>query len=294
VAHISEPRVRETSTTEGIITFVLAGAMFGSNRFSQVMAVGDTCDYVISYGDTFEEGVGTLDASGNLERTTVTRSRHANGTTDTNKVSFAAGVKTVIMTVGASRAVTLRTAVRYDTAQSLTTAEKRQALDNLGVFPTGTKLPFQQSSAPTGWTKDTTHNDKALRIVSGTASSGGSLAFSTVFSRTATDSHTLTHAELPNPTLSVSDGRSISVSDTRVWRARSVATAPGSETTAATMANTTAGVVDNQLVSVIAGSITASFSGSAPTVNLGGAGSAHPHGMDIRVQYVDFIIATKD
>ena len=44
-----------------------------------------------------------------------------------------------------------------------------------------TKMLFQQTAAPTGWTKDTTHNDKALRVVSGTASSGGSVAFTTAF-----------------------------------------------------------------------------------------------------------------
>jgi len=42
-------------------------------------------------------------------------------------------------------------------------------------FASGTALVFAQTSAPTGWTKSTTHNDKALRVVSGTASSGGSV-----------------------------------------------------------------------------------------------------------------------
>ena len=49
------------------------------------------------------------------------------------------------------------------------------------VFPTGTAMLFQQTAAPTGWTKTTTYNDYALRIVNGTASTGGSTAFSTVF-----------------------------------------------------------------------------------------------------------------
>lgn len=48
-------------------------------------------------------------------------------------------------------------------------------------IPTGTLMLFQQTAAPTGWTKQTTHNDKALRVVSGTASSGGTTAFTTVF-----------------------------------------------------------------------------------------------------------------
>lgn len=49
------------------------------------------------------------------------------------------------------------------------------------AFASGTAMLFQQTSAPTGWTKSTTHNDKALRVVSGTASSGGTTAFSTAF-----------------------------------------------------------------------------------------------------------------
>lgn len=53
------------------------------------------------------------------------------------------------------------------------------ALDNAIAFPSGTLMLFQQTSAPTGWTKQTTHNDKALRIVTGTVGSGGSSAFST-------------------------------------------------------------------------------------------------------------------
>ena len=51
---------------------------------------------------------------------------------------------------------------------------------NLGLEAT-TKAVFWQTSAPTGWTKDTNHNDKALRITSGTASTGGSVAFETAF-----------------------------------------------------------------------------------------------------------------
>jgi len=49
------------------------------------------------------------------------------------------------------------------------------------VFPSGTAMLFQQTSAPTGWTKSTTYNDYAIRIVSGTASTGGSVAFTTAF-----------------------------------------------------------------------------------------------------------------
>ena len=74
------------------------------------------------------------------------------------------------------------------------------------TFPSGTLMLFQQTSAPTGWTKQTTHNNKALRVVSGTASSGGTNPFTSVFvdqtpsiSNTfAIGSTTLSTAQMPN------------------------------------------------------------------------------------------------
>ena len=56
---------------------------------------------------------------------------------------------------------------------------KGDRLSNAQAFASGTLMLFQQTSAPTGWTKQTTHNDKALRVVSGSCSSGGTTAFST-------------------------------------------------------------------------------------------------------------------
>jgi hypothetical protein len=51
-----------------------------------------------------------------------------------------------------------------------------------GEFSSGTTLLFYQASAPTGWTKVTTHDNKALRVVSGAGGgSGGSTAFTSVF-----------------------------------------------------------------------------------------------------------------
>lgn len=55
------------------------------------------------------------------------------------------------------------------------------------AFAAGTRMLFVQTAAPTGWTKDTTHNDKALRLVNGTVGTGGTVPFSTAFaSKTVT------------------------------------------------------------------------------------------------------------
>ena len=53
-------------------------------------------------------------------------------------------------------------------------------------IPGGTRMLFNNTTAPTSWTKDTTsHNDKFLRIVTGTISSGGTSPFITAFPDTA-------------------------------------------------------------------------------------------------------------
>jgi len=50
------------------------------------------------------------------------------------------------------------------------------------AFDAGTVMLFGQTTAPTGWTKDTSnYNNSALRVVTGTASTGGSVAFTTAF-----------------------------------------------------------------------------------------------------------------
>lgn len=72
------------------------------------------------------------------------------------------------------------------------------------TLPIGTKMLFVQTAAPTGWTKDVVHNDKALRIVSGVASTGGTVAFTTAFaSKAVTGSNTavaITEAQMPSHT----------------------------------------------------------------------------------------------
>ena len=67
-------------------------------------------------------------------------------------------------------------------------------------FLSGTTMLFIQAAAPAGWTKVTSHNDYALRIVSGTGGgTGGSVAFSTAFSNVGTTgSVTLSTSQIPS------------------------------------------------------------------------------------------------
>lgn len=62
------------------------------------------------------------------------------------------------------------------------------------AFSSGTVMLFAQTSAPTGWTKNTSTGDQhALRVVTGAASTGGSVDFTTAFA-----------SQTPSGTVSVS------------------------------------------------------------------------------------------
>jgi len=70
------------------------------------------------------------------------------------------------------------------------------------AIPAGTVMLFFQANAPTGWTKVTSQNDKAFRVVSGSGGgTGGSVAFETAFASQTpsgtTDAISLTIAQMP-------------------------------------------------------------------------------------------------
>lgn len=130
------------------------------------------------------------------------------------------------------------------------------------AFDSGTKLVAAQTTAPTGWTKDTTHDNKALRLVTGTVGTGGSSPFTTVFaSRTPT-------------------GSASSVSLSTAQLASHV----------------------HSVASSNAGGVAGFITGRAPAdTNSGsaGSGSTHNHSftgdaMSFSVNYVDVVIITKD
>jgi len=150
-------------------------------------------------------------------------------------------------------------------------------------FPSGTKMLFQQTAAPTGWTKDTGSNDVALRVVSGTVGSGGTVAFETAFASQTVPTHTLTTSELP----SLNHYHALKI------RGGSGASGPVNQPTLNGTLSYDATIYEYD------GSTVVSFTGSnkqtyADPGNSGGA-DAHGHGsINLDVSYVDVIIATKD
>lgn len=91
---------------------------------------------------------------------------------------------------------------------------KRAVIKDVGgnkidKLPAGTRVLFQQTAAPTGWTKDTTatYNEAALRIVTGAAGTGGSVNFTTAFASGLTSgAYTLTTTDMPSHTHTATTG----------------------------------------------------------------------------------------
>lgn len=150
-------------------------------------------------------------------------------------------------------------------------------------FEPGTTMLFVQSTAPTGWLKRTTDNDKALRVVSGQTADGGSVPFSSVFtSRSAVvnvsgtasitghvDATTLTVSQMPAHSHSVNE-----IGGYQEVIASGINYSSINRNTGSTGGN---------------GSHTHSIQVSAP-VSASGSISG---GLDFSVQYVDVIIAMK-
>lgn len=191
---------------------------------------------------------------------------------------------------------------------------KLSAFPDGGTFPSGTRMIFNQTAAPVGWTKQTsdTITNSALRAVNGTVGSGGTSSFTVAFSASrtpagtiggTTQGHSLTNAELAAHTHSFSDtdttsttgGLSLGITTTRI----APSTASGSTILTGTIVtgtettNTQSGAAHNHNV------------GFAGTTGPSGAGTAHTHAlganatftgtpMNFDVKYTDVIIAQKD
>ena len=150
-------------------------------------------------------------------------------------------------------------------------------------FPSGTVMLFAQTAAPTGFTKNTTTGDNsALRVVTGTASTGGSVAFTTAFaSQTPSGSVSVTGGSVGSTTLSTPQIPSHSHGITAVNDG-------GNGSNGLRLA--TSGINVSQPTSTNnaggGGSHDHPFSGQSATFT----GSA----INLAVQYIDVIRATKD
>jgi hypothetical protein len=149
--------------------------------------------------------------------------------------------------------------------------------EQLGFDP-GTAMVFKQSTAPTGWTKDTTAalNDSLLRIVTGTASSGGSNNFTTVNAQTVVGNTTLSSDQMPTHTHVQNSHNHSQTNGTNVIR------------------NTGTGSNFNSALGAVYSLQTLSNVAATATNQNTGSSDPHNHTISMSIKYNDVIVATKD
>tara|TARA_B100001093_G_scaffold454728_1_gene464326 strand:+ start:11920 stop:14700 length:2781 start_codon:yes stop_codon:yes gene_type:complete len=165
-------------------------------------------------------------------------------------------------------------------------------LTGVAAFASGTRMLFQQTSAPTGWTKDTSDtNNRALRVVSGSAGSGGSVAFTTAFASKSVSgsvantsaggsvgNHTLSTSQIPSHSHGMQQKNAGLGCGPNISQTGAVGTfGCNNNSTGISTFNTGGG-----------GSHNHSFSGSAHNHSFSGTA------INLAVQYLDVIIASKN
>lgn len=249
------PNVRFTPTAGGTANFTYSSALTGWQSPASGGAVnGATYRYYAGTLDLsqWEIGQGTWNSStGVLSRTTVLYNSLGTGTG-----------------AGQSGAGTL---INFSTVPAVSLI-----MFTDDIIPSGTLMLFQQTSAPTGWTKQTTYNDAALRIVSGTAGSGGSNAFSTVMAQTVVGNTTISTATMPSHSHGVID--------------------PGHVHTFGVNSEATGGSAAFATCTSSAGNQSAPMNAAVTNISIqaNGSGGAHNHSITMAMKYVDSIIATKN
>jgi hypothetical protein len=149
-------------------------------------------------------------------------------------------------------------------------------------IPSGSVMLFYQANAPTGWTKVTTQNDKALRVVSGTGGgTGGTTAFSTVFANQTVSTSISISGTSGATTLSTSQ----IPSHTHTWGPQITVGAEGGNSG---VANST---TSN---SPVDGTTGATGGGGSHTHSFSGSGSGTSSAVTLNVQYIDIILCSKN
>jgi microcystin-dependent protein len=177
-------------------------------------------------------------------------------------------------------------------------------------FPSGTVMVFHQASAPTGWTKSTSHNNKTLRVVSG---SGGGSGGTHALTSPPSTSHTHTGPSHTHSTPSHSHSHTLSAGahtlSTAQMPSHSHTLVYNSEYTGSVITfdngpsrNHTTGWISRGSTDStggggshshsLAGSITSGGSGTSGAGGTGATGSAGPTAF--APQYIDVIVCSKD
>ena len=192
---------------------------------------------------------------------------------NTNRLNIGSG----IILDGNDNKINVGSAITFNGSTGIISATEFRGnganLTGVQPFQSGTAIIFAQTSAPVGWTKSTTHHNKALRVVNTSGGgSGGSVGFTTAFtSRSGVGtvaSTTLTTTQIPSHSHTYDDTTGIGNGGGQ--------SGPNNPSTITSVSQST----------------------SSKTSGNSGGGSSHNHGfsltMDFDVEYVDTLICTKD
>jgi len=187
----------------GYRVLIFGGSPTGTNTVT--IDPSDQEKFYVAYNNSGQTIILTQGSGGNV---TI-----ANGDT---KIVYAngGGASAKVTEVGATMPVGGASVTELGYLAGVTSSIQTQ-LNTLSTsvsqfLPAGTKMLFQQTSAPTGWTKETSNfNDSAIRVTTGNTGSGGSNGFSTLFTGNVAgtistslsgnvDGHTLTSSEIPS------------------------------------------------------------------------------------------------
>lgn len=154
------------------------------------------------------------------------------------------------------------------------------------AFDSGTVMLFGQTTAPTGWTKDTTNYDNSsLRVVTGSASTGGSVDFTTAFaSQTPTGSVTITAVS--------GTAGATTLTTTQIPSHTHTAAGPGTTNIATGAGPLSPG--NMRLTGATTSSTGSDGSHSHPFSFSSGSGTFSGNAINLAVKYVDVIRATKN
>ena len=219
-----------TFSVQNIETTTITGSSFSgiSNRadFINVDETGSNLDYQVLFSlnqsagyqrPYIDSGSGQFKYNPSTNRLTV-----GNFTGNGAGLTNLAGDKITTGTISPARLPSATTAIQgaviiqnaypptsTSTVQPPSVGAFKKLYDAVGLLiPPGSKMLFYQASAPAGWTKLTTDNNKTLRVVSGSGGgSGGTNSFTSAFSQRSVPVPTHNHnANAGNQTANHSHG----------------------------------------------------------------------------------------
>jgi hypothetical protein len=250
-----------------------SGTMTVSNSFSAGSTIA-SAQVNANFTDVASEITGSLPRNG--EAAMTGQMKAASGTVALPGMAFSSDTDCGLYRIGADNIGVSIGGVKVLDISSTGVAITGELTTTNGPIPSGTKMLIYADAAPTGWTIFTTSiNDKALRVVSGSAAgggtggaTGGTTAFTSVFA-----ARTLVIGNLPDFTTTMAGSQSLG----------------NVLTSAQNNVSANGGAIDAEPTGTTITVLGSNFTSTFGTTARGGAQTA----VDFAVTYASVIICTK-